>query len=477
MSIGRQTLHGVSWQLLARGIDRGLRFASSLVLTRMLAPEAFGQIAATMIVIGFIESFSFVGIEQALIQSKRGDEPRFLGSTFKITAGRGAVIAMVVFLVAPIVAWYFEDPALSNMVRIVSIASLVRGFENPWIASARRALRFKAGAVTIMVGAAAQVSCAIAGAWFGLGATALALAFVASAAATSLAGWILIAQRLDFTRDEPAMAELRGFAAKAAGVPFLITLCGQVPALVLGRISGLGVLGVYGLANQLSSMPNEIALPVLGTVLTPAYAQIREDVPRLRAAWLRSLGGVAALIMPITAAVIVLDDALPTMLYGPRYAGAPGLMSLLALTAAISSITACCGAIFWAIGRPHIDRVSLLWRLGIMVTLGTLGAQMGGVIWFAAAVALAMLSSLIYCLPHARVATESSWREIARALLPAAIIGSASLVIASLVQWSMRHYYPERSTTSLTIEVLLMMLLALVAMSIIGLRLVRKKRG
>ena len=145
---------------------------------------------------------------------------------------------------------------------------------------------------------------------------------------------------------------------------------------MLGRISGLGVLGVYGLANQLSSMPNEIALPVLGTVLTPAYAQIREDVPRLRAAWLRSLGGVAALIMPITAAVIVLDDALPTMLYGPRYAGAPGLMSLLALTAAISSITACCGAIFWAIGRPHIDRVSLLWRLGIMVTLGTLAFLM-----------------------------------------------------------------------------------------------------
>ncbi len=477
MSIGRQSLRGVSWQLLARGIDRGLRFASSLVLTRILAPDAFGQIAATLIVFEFIEAISFVGIEQALIQSARGDEPRFLGSAFKIMAVRGAMIATAVFLLAPMVAWYFEDPALSNMVRIVSLASLVRGFENPWIASARRALHFGPGAIAIMVGAGAQVGCAIAGALLGLEATALALAFVASAIATAAVGWVLIRQRLDFTRDEAALAELRGFAAKAAGVPFLISLSGQLPALVLGRFAGLPILGIYALAARLASLPNEIALPVLGTVLTPAYAKIRDDVPRLRAAWLRSLGGVACLIAPITAAVVVLDDALPTMLYGERYAGVPGLMSLLALTAASSSVTACCGAIFWALGRPHIDRVALLLRISITATFGTMGAYFGGVIWFTSVVALAMLSSLIYCLPHARAATEASWREIIRVLFPATLIGGASLAIASTAQWALRHYYPTRTTTSLTIEVTLIMLLAATAMAIIGLRLARSSRG
>ena len=135
--------------------------------------------------------------------------------------------------------------------------------------------------------------------------------------------------------DPGAAAELRGFAQRAAGVPFLIMLSNSAPSLVLGRIAGLDVLGIYSLAQRLCSLPSEIALPIFGTVLTPAYAGIRDDLARVRRIWVKTLTGVALLVMPIVAALVVLDERLPSVLYGEKYTGSPGLVSMIA-TAALS---------------------------------------------------------------------------------------------------------------------------------------------
>jgi len=461
MTLRRQTTSAALWQILARGADRGLRFAASLVLARLLAPADFGLLAATMMVAGIIETVSYLGIDQAVVQSGRGSEPRFLGAAFRVLALRGVVIAAVTAALSPVAAWYFESAALTPMVLLIALTPLLQGLENPWMFVERKHLRFRPIAIAAIAGAVAQVATSVGCALAGLGAMALALGFVASTLVSVATGWLLVPQRLDFARDPGAAAELRGFAQRAAGVPFLIMLSNSAPSLVLGRIAGLDVLGIYSLAQRLCSLPSEIALPIFGTVLTPAYAGIRDDLARVRRIWVKTLTGVALLVMPIVAALVVLDERLPSVLYGEKYTGSPGLVSMIALVSLVSSLTSCCGPMFWGLGRPEIDRRSLVIRVVCIAALAPIAAWQGGATMFAASIVLALAVGLVYCLHMARRLVEARRREVLRALVPGALLGGATLGVCA----AMRMVFATRGIGD---EVLVAVVLAVAAIAMLA---------
>ena len=152
MTLRSRTTSAALWQILARGADRGLRFLASLVLARLLAPEDFGLLAATMMVAGIVETLSYLGIDHAVIQSRREDA-RFLGTAFRVMAVRGAILAAVTAALAPVAAWYFEDPAVTAMVMLVALTPVATGLENPSMYIERKYLRFKPMSLAAIAGA------------------------------------------------------------------------------------------------------------------------------------------------------------------------------------------------------------------------------------------------------------------------------------------------------------------------------------
>ena len=55
--------------------------------------------------------------------------------------------------------------------------------------------------------------------------------------------------------------------------------------------------GQLGFAFEWMSLCAEIALPIFGTVLTPAYAGIKDDLARVRRIWLKTFAGVGLLAL------------------------------------------------------------------------------------------------------------------------------------------------------------------------------------
>lgn len=469
MTLRRQTTNAAFWQVLARGADRGLRFLASLVLARLLSPDDFGLLAATMMVAGIVETLAYLGIDHAVIQSQRSDDPRFLGNAMRVMLVRGALLAAVTAALAPVAAWYFEDPAMTGMVLLIALSPLAAGCENPSMYVERKNLRFRPIALAAIAGAVAQVAVSVGGAYTGFGAKSLALGFVAAASASTAMGWLLVGRKLDFTRDPEATAELRAFAKRAAGVPFLIMLSASAPSLVLGRAVGLEVLGVYSLAQRLCSLPTEIALPIVGTVLTPAYAAIKGDIERVRRIWLKTFAGVGILVMPVIAALVALDERLPRVLYGANYVGSAGLMSMLALSGLVASITACCGPMFWGLGRPEIDRRALVIRITALVALSPAAAWYGGATMFAGSMVVAQLCGLVYSVHVARRIVDARRRAVLRAFAPGALAGGSVLSLCLLARWGC-----ERTAIGESVQVAVILGIAGIAMLCSGLAI---KRG
>ena len=61
-----------------------IKLGSSVILTRILAPEAYGVIATLSSIVAFIEMFSDLGVLGLMIRHEQGDEQQFVNTMWTI---------------------------------------------------------------------------------------------------------------------------------------------------------------------------------------------------------------------------------------------------------------------------------------------------------------------------------------------------------------------------------------------------------
>src|SRR5258708_13476127 len=90
-----------------------LRLASNLILTRLLFPAVFGEVALVFIFIQGLAMFSDVGTGPTIIQNHRGDDPSFINTAWTIQSARGAILWLASWATrCPLAAFYGPPPLL-----------------------------------------------------------------------------------------------------------------------------------------------------------------------------------------------------------------------------------------------------------------------------------------------------------------------------------------------------------------------------
>src|SRR6267378_3289559 len=109
---------GVGWTVAAYGLTQLVRFATSIALTRILAPELFG----TMIIVNSlrtgIDLLLDVGIGQNVIQNKNGDDPRFYNTAWTIQLLRGILVWVICLIVSAPLAKFYDAPILASILPV-----------------------------------------------------------------------------------------------------------------------------------------------------------------------------------------------------------------------------------------------------------------------------------------------------------------------------------------------------------------------
>ena len=92
---------GGLWLGAGSGSEQCLRLARNMILTRVLAPEAFGLMAIVLSVNAAFESFTQIGIKEAIIQNPNGHEKAYLNGAWWLSLGRSLALYLLVFCAAP----------------------------------------------------------------------------------------------------------------------------------------------------------------------------------------------------------------------------------------------------------------------------------------------------------------------------------------------------------------------------------------
>jgi len=330
-----RALNATFWTIVQYGAGQGLRLVNSYILTRLLLPEAMGQMTLVTTLIVGITMLSDIGLAPSVIQSPRGDEPSFLNTAWTLQVLRGGALWLLALLLAWPAAKFYHDPKLTLIFSVLALSTVFQGLNSTGLLTISRhmgvRMQFFVEFSTQIVALIVTLTCA----YYWRNVWALVVGNLASLLYKMLFSHspLLPGIRNRFHWDRTALKDILHFGKWIfLGTAFYF-FASQADRLYLGRFVPLAVLGVYGIAYQISDVPRSVINAFSYRVGYPFIAKIIHlPMPEFRVQFLHYRRFVLLLGALLLSVMVIWGDVVIRKLYKPAYANdAAWMVPILAI--------------------------------------------------------------------------------------------------------------------------------------------------
>jgi len=381
-SLTSQVIRGSAWTLSGYALAQVLRLGSNIVLSRLLFPEAFGVMIIVNMVMQGLQMFSDVGINQSIIQHKRGDDPIFMNTAWTIQVMRGIALCLVACLLAwPLSRWYGES-SLSAIIPVVAISVAISGFTSTKLMTLNRHMAF--GRLTFLDLGTQVLSIAIMCIWAQFNPSPWALVAGGLSSSTLrmlLSQFLLPGPRNRFAWSAGTRAELMHFGRWIFFASALNFLASSGDRVLLAKYFSVSKLGIYGVAFMLADAAAQVTSTLSHRVLFPAFGRVaRTPGSDLSSAYYRVRGRWDLLVMPAIGLLISGGSVIVHILYDSRYQEAGWMLQILAWRSVWLCLMVPGSVCLLALGKPQYATLELFIRcawvlLGIPLASNAAGDQ------------------------------------------------------------------------------------------------------
>jgi O-antigen/teichoic acid export membrane protein len=311
---------GFGWSGLSMVTSLVVRTASSLVLTRLLAPEYFGLFGAALAVLNILELFSDLGVQPALIRHPQGDRTEYLLTGWSLNLARAAVLSAVLAVAAfPLAWWGYRQPVLGPILLLLAVWPLVVGLRSPAWPTVRRRIHFRAVFYDEAAQVATQTVVSIALAWATGSIWSIAIGSLCGVMAGALVTYRICPMRPRLVWDREALSAIAHMSVQILFNTMATGLWMHLDRLTGLRLVGPRPMGFYVIAiNLVAALTLVIrrGCDVYFTVLS-RHTDLESRTALHRKVSLRAaLWGTGVLALGALVAPMVIG-----LLYDARYAG------------------------------------------------------------------------------------------------------------------------------------------------------------
>ena len=399
-------------------------------LAHILVPEDFGLVAMVMVIVNFFVLFKDAGFSTATIQQETVTHEQ-VGLLFWLSATLGLALGLILYLIAPLVALFFNDPRLIEIVQVLSLVFFVGGLGVQHEALMQRQMRFRGLVLIELVGLVLAAATAIYLAQSGYGYWAMVWMQVIAIIVRVVLLWLLTGWLPSLPLLKVGvrkMAEFGGHLTLANTVHYLSRKSDQI---LLGWWSGAHALGIYATAMQLLLLPIRQILSPLGRVAVVTLSRVHSDAAAFRRTYLLLVKIVAYITMPLMAVLAALAAPVVELFLGDQWLEAIPIVIILACAGWILPVNNTMG---WVLTARGHGRRMLKWNL-MMAPILLLAFSISlpwGVVGMAIAFTLVVYASRYFHFRYVLHETTVSVFDLCRALLwPASL--SLCLAIAAFL--------------------------------------------
>jgi lipopolysaccharide exporter len=337
-TLGTRVRTGIMWSALNNLTLRVGTLLTGVALARLLEPKAFGVFAIALTVQTALITLSELGLAADLV--RHGDIDRRGPTIATLSLISSGLLTVAVLLAAPTIAGFFATPEAAPVIQVMALTLVLAGIGVVPFSRLQRHLRqkelFKIEVVAFVLSTGLSIGLAVAG----TGAMSIAIGRLVSQVAVVVLMFAMTGTRPTLGWDRSiALSGLRfGLPLSLAGLLSLALL--NVDNVVVGRLGGATLLGLYVIAFNLSSWPSSVVGTAIRAVAMPAFAENAQNGGHDGTVVLaRSCGLTWSIAVPMSVGLGVLAHPVVTILYGSRWAAAAAALVWLAPFGALRILT------------------------------------------------------------------------------------------------------------------------------------------
>ncbi|MEQ1744323.1 MAG: lipopolysaccharide biosynthesis protein [Saprospiraceae bacterium] len=330
-SLSDRSISAIGWAVMDKLSGSVVSFVVTILLARLLSPEDFGLVAMVMIFFEFSAVFVESGFSTALIREKHISEAD-KSTTFIFNLVAAVALYGALFVSAPYIATFFQQPSLTLIVRIMGISLIVNALSLVQHSVLIQQIDFKTQTIVRTASVLVSGGVAVVLAFQGWGVWSLVARYALLDLMTTALFWALSGWRPTMQFSRESFRRLFGFGSKILAAAVLDKFFVHIYKLLIGKFFAAATLGFYTQAGTFTNMVINTLFRTVQSVTYPVLAKLQDDREKLKLGYRKMLQLSSFIIVPAMTVLGVLAEPVLITLVGEKWLPAAPMLQLLCLS-------------------------------------------------------------------------------------------------------------------------------------------------
>lgn len=389
---------GTQALIVTQVVENLLRFSSSLILTRLLNPEAF---SITLLAGSIMMAFAMVsdgGFRAFILRHKEGDEDYLLGTVWTVKLIRNLLLVVLMYSFSEPIANYFNIKELELVLQILCLGFLFDGLlPIAYIAVERHN---KVAIVLYLRGLSKVLAVifSVIGVYYYKSFWPIIYSMVLDYVLQLLFGyWFLGRKGTIFSLNKAVLVEFLGWVKYIIPSSIITLILVQLDKLILGKAMTAVELGLYALAITYSAAATTFVIRYARSVLMPYASTVYREEPNNFVEKFYARKTKIVLLLALCLGALSGGSYLfYDVLYDPRYLSASYYLSIILVVPIMCLVSYTAEVSLILHGQVKMTLIANIIRVVWFLSSAWFGYSNFGVIGLLVAIALIELFPTIY---------------------------------------------------------------------------------
>lgn len=345
------------WRFAERCGNQIIQFVVQVILARLLMPSDYGIISLITVFITIFLVFAQSGLGQALVQKKAADNVDF-STVFYFSLAFSVVLYGILYLCAPIIAAFYEQPVVTNVVRALGVTIIIGAVNTVQLAYVQKTMQFRKFFYSSLGGVVVSAVVGIAMAYLGFGVWALVGQQISNQFVNMVILWFTMKWRPQRVFSLKKGRSLFSFGWKILCSSLIDNIYSNIYSLTLGKFYSASDLGHYNRGKQFPQLIAQNINMTFESVLFPVLSEAQDEKERLKSMVRRSIVTSGFIIFPAMAGLGAVAEPLIKILLTDKWLPAVPFLQFCCFTYAL-----------WPIHTANLQAIRALGRSDIFLKL------------------------------------------------------------------------------------------------------------
>ena len=466
-NLKERTAKGIAWGAINNGATQVLNLIFGIILARKLSEADYGIVALITIFTTLAGCIQAAGFSQALANLKPPTQRDYNAvAWFNIFAGFSLYI--ILFLCVPLIAWFFDQPALTDVSRVAFLTIPISAIGIVPNAKLWIELRNREQAIASIIALIISGCCGVWLAWNRYGYWSLAWQQVVYIVVATIIKYYFTRWRPTLPVDFNPIRQMFGFSSKLLLTNILTVISQQVQTFIFGKMLHINTVGQFSQANKWNTMGHSFISNTMAQVAQPVLSNADNEEGRQQRVFRKMLRFTSLVCFPLMFGLALVAHEFIIVTIGAKWEPSVILLQILCIGGAFIPLQTLYQNLIISRKRSdiYLRLVALQIVLQIILTLSF--AKLGIVAMVAAFSALNLLFTACWHFALQRILPLSMF-DVLKDTIPFTLIAAVVMVAT---------HYATLSITNLWLLLLIRIMMAaalyLVAMRLLNVAILKE---